>query len=1175
VTGPEKVPAVAAHSPRTTRWRTALTVVSAAACLAGVLAAAPVTAAAAEPVAGGAVAGTVTGARGEPLDGACVRAADEQGDSPEHSTATLADGTYLLEGLPAGGYYVTFSDCRDVPEYRDEIYDSAFDYDSADLVQVPASGTVSGIDASMQVGGTITGTVRADDTGQPLADVCVEAFGFRTTLTDASGSYRLGGLSPGRVAVQFRDCSDDPRYAEEYYRDTRVNTARTSVSVTAGGTVTGIDAGLAPGGRISGTITDATVPGALGGICVDADPTSDPEDAGGGTAVSSDDGRYTLKALAPGLHFVRFYDCTDPEDEVDYVTEFHLDTREYGEERPVAVSAGGTTSGVDAALDRGGRISGTVTDSAGAPMQDACVDTVGDSGFVGSGFAVTGPDGTYVARGLAPGTHVVTFRDCSEEGGHVGEHWDDTRRSADADEVTVAAGSSVQGIDAQLALAGSIRGKVVDAGTGAAVSDICVTVEHSVDDFPDDSGQFDVSEADGSFSLDGLAPGDHLMTLYDCSGAETDGYAFQFYDRTTDSDAATLLRVLPGTTTSVTPRMEQYVPGQALISGTVTDEAGNGLAGAAVYTCEASGRCVSEVTDARGDYVLSGLADGGYQVVASPPSGRNDLTGGSTRVTASGATPTVADHIVLRAVRLPPPGTTVGGTPVGETPVLRVGQGTPVSVQEPCANGGTVTVTVTPLLGGTPYVTTFSETSPGVFTGDVVVPFTGPADVVISQDGCPSTIAFNIYIDPSGNVLDQAGAPIAGATVTLLRSDSADGPFTAVPHGSSVMDPGNRTNPDTTDATGHFGWNVVAGFYKVRAAATGCTSPADPAVAFVETQVYAIPPPVVDIKMVLDCDGPTPPPASPTAPAAPATPTATAGDGRAEVSWTAPADGGSPITGYTVTAAPGGQTCTTGGATSCTVTGLANGTPHTFTVRATNAVGTGPASPPSAAVTPVAAVPPPAGPPPAGPAPRSTDAACPPARVPANRFSDVPNGSTHERSISCLVWWGVANGRTATTYAPSAGVTRDAMAAFVARAILKAKPGALSDAPPDAFGDDGASVHQKAINQLAAAGIVGGTGGGNYSPSAVVTRGQMARFLANAAKHVLGQALPVERDLFSDDATSVFQDDINRVAEVGITGGRGDGTYNPTGPVLRDQMGSFLARSLDLFVSRGTGTPPA
>ena len=86
--------------------------------------------------------------------------------------------------------------------------------------------------------------------------------------------------------------------------------------------------------------------------------------------------------------------------------------------------------------------------------------------------------------------------------------------------------------------------------------------------------------------------------------------------------------------------------------------------------------------------------------------------------------------------------------------------------------------------------------------------------------------------------------------------------------------------------------------------------------------------------------------------------TATAGNGSASVTWTAPANGGAPITSYTVTPYAGGvaQPATTVSgnppATSATITGLTNGTSYTFTVSATNAIGTGPASAPSNAVTP-------------------------------------------------------------------------------------------------------------------------------------------------------------------------------------------------------------------------------
>lgn len=89
-----------------------------------------------------------------------------------------------------------------------------------------------------------------------------------------------------------------------------------------------------------------------------------------------------------------------------------------------------------------------------------------------------------------------------------------------------------------------------------------------------------------------------------------------------------------------------------------------------------------------------------------------------------------------------------------------------------------------------------------------------------------------------------------------------------------------------------------------------------------------------------------------TPPGPPTEVAATPDDGRAAVSFTAPAsDGFDAITSYTVTASPGGAQAT-GASSPLTVDGLTNGTGYTFTVTATNGIGTGAPSAPSGTVVP-------------------------------------------------------------------------------------------------------------------------------------------------------------------------------------------------------------------------------
>ena len=120
-------------------------------------------------------------------------------------------------------------------------------------------------------------------------------------------------------------------------------------------------------------------------------------------------------------------------------------------------------------------------------------------------------------------------------------------------------------------------------------------------------------------------------------------------------------------------------------------------------------------------------------------------------------------------------------------------------------------------------------------------------------------------------------------------------------------------------------------------------------------------------------------------------------------------------------------------------------------------------------------------------------------------------------------------------------------------------------APAGRFVDDDGSIHEPDIELIAAAGITSGCNpptNDRYCPDGVVSRGQMAAFLVRALD------LPsTSKDFFSDDAGSIFEGDINRLAAAGITSGcnpPANDRYCPDGVVSRGQMAAFLVRALDL-----------
>jgi len=159
------------------------------------------------------------------------------------------------------------------------------------------------------------------------------------------------------------------------------------------------------------------------------------------------------------------------------------------------------------------------------------------------------------------------------------------------------------------------------------------------------------------------------------------------------------------------------------------------------------------------------------------------------------------------------------------------------------------------------------------------------------------------------------------------------------------------------------------------------------------------------------------------------------------------------------------------------------------------------------------------------------------------------DGNKHESAIEWILAEGITYGCAAERFCPNGLVTRGQMASFLARALE------LPAATKDYFSDDNGTTHEAAINRVRAAGITAGCGGSRYCPDGVVTRAQMASFLVRALD------LPASgTDYFSDDAGNKHEARINAIARAGLTVGCTDTTYCPNGAVTRAQMATFLYR---------------
>ena len=180
-----------------------------------------------------------------------------------------------------------------------------------------------------------------------------------------------------------------------------------------------------------------------------------------------------------------------------------------------------------------------------------------------------------------------------------------------------------------------------------------------------------------------------------------------------------------------------------------------------------------------------------------------------------------------------------------------------------------------------------------------------------------------------------------------------------------------------------------------------------------------------------------------------------------------------------------------------------------------------------------------------------------------SNFNDVLNGHQFHTQVTRLVANGITAGVGGGNYGVGADTLRQQMAVFLLKAkygVCYVPPPCAGNFPDVACSSNFAPW----IEALAAEGITTGCGGGNYCPASPVKRQQMAVFLLKA-KHGSSYVPPPCAGIFPDvPCSSNFAPWIEQLAAEGITGGCGGGNYCPLNNVTRGQMAAFLVNTFKL-----------
>jgi uncharacterized protein YjdB/protocatechuate 3,4-dioxygenase beta subunit len=475
-------------------------------------------------------------------------------------TATITVTTTVGEFTATGTITVAAAEIRAEPE-KERLFPRWLDRERLS----PEQPAVGGFGVQAIGTGTVSGTV-TDTNGNPVIWAYVvlwdaETATYEWAQTDETGKYTITGLPAGSYKMWITPAGGE--YLAQAYFPT--------VDIVAGDNT--IDVTLQAGGLIAGQVTDTGQNPVAGAEIY----VRDPHTGATGWAWTDENGNFMTTGLPAGSYEMDIY---PPEGSNLLAASF----------TGIDVYVNQTTTLYPITLQRGGTITGQVTDADGAPVEGASINVWDSETQNHHGSATTDKGGNYTIIGLPTGTYNLEVQ--SPHGAYL--------LSASFTDLEVFSGATTTQ-NVTLEAGGLIAGKVIDPA-GKPVADAYVIVWD-----PDtDAYGWAWTDKDGNFITTGLPAGSYEMDIYPPEGANL----VRAY--------ITGLGVIVGRTTTRNVTLRHG----GTITGRVTNIFGNPVEGAYLRVwdpvSETSG---SATTDEDGNYTITGLPAGTYEMDVYPPTG--------------------------------------------------------------------------------------------------------------------------------------------------------------------------------------------------------------------------------------------------------------------------------------------------------------------------------------------------------------------------------------------------------------------------------------------------------------------------------------------------------------------------------------------------------------------------